>query len=125
MPQHQGLLLTATGIRIASTDIRRWTYRKGTARLYGARVSFRLRARKGDESVLEGTLRRLFGPPSELARRGSPRARGLAATVALFGLVLTIVALSRDNVLLALVGLPAFVLGLSAAGTLSSRVVRR
>jgi len=57
-----------------------------------------------------------------LNRRGSPRARALAAIVALAGIPFTAAGIALQIPLLAAAGVPAMILGLAALGALSQKV---
>jgi hypothetical protein len=123
--QHRGVVVGKTGVRVASTDVARWTYHVGTARLYGTDTSFKLRARPGRELDLEAALRRTFGSPLDLERRGSRRARATALSVAVLGLALDVFAIMYDVVPMALIGTLCLLFGVGTFAALSSRAVRR
>jgi hypothetical protein len=122
--ERSAVWLGSTGVQAPRNRVRDWTYVNGVARLYGADTSFTLRARKGQEAMLEALLRGLLGKPTQLERRGSKRGRIIAISAAVVGLVLVGLAFALDSIPLIVVGMPAFIFGLATFGALSQRVAR-
>jgi hypothetical protein len=108
--------------RVRRESVRDWTWLNGVARLYGADANYTLKARSGGEAALESMLRGLFGQPRALQHRGTFRARMIALSVALLGLVSCVSAFMLDSIPLIVVGVPAFGIGLATFGALSQRV---
>jgi hypothetical protein len=119
--KHGGLSVGSTDARIERHQVHRWTVVNGLARLYGLKQSYTLRARSGAESELSASLARCFGPPLTLTRRGSFRARMIALTVGLCGLVGAAIAIGVGVTWLAIVAPLAFILGVATFGALSQR----
>lgn len=119
--KHGGLSIGSTDARLERHKVHRWTIVNGLARVYGLDQSYKIRARSGGESALSAALARCFGPPLTLRRRGSLRARMIALTVGLCGLVSAAVAIGVGISWLAIVGPLAFVLGVATFGALSQR----
>jgi len=119
--KHGGLSVGSTDARIERHKVHRWTVVNGLARLYGLEQSYKLRARSGAESELSASLKRCFGQPLTLRRRGSFRARMIALTVGLCGLVGSAVAIGVGITWLAIVGPLAFIFGVATFGALSQR----
>lgn len=116
-----GLAVGSTDARIERHKVHRWTVANGLARLYGLEQSYKVRARSGAEAKLSASLARCFGPPLTLRRRGSFRARMIALTVGLCGLVGAAVAIGVGITWLAIVGPLAFIFGVATFGALSQR----
>jgi hypothetical protein len=111
-------------LRLARTRVERWTIHGRLARLYCQDISLRLRGRTSAAESLDACLRCWLGAPLLLERRGSARARGIAATVALSGLAFVAAAFALDNVPLVVAGILCVVLGGATFGALSQRVAR-
>ena len=109
---------------ISREKVRNWTVVDTTARVYCSDASLRLDCGDQDAAQLRAMLRGWLGAPTSLERRGSRRARLVALTAAVVGLVLAVAAFAYDSVPLVLVGLPCFVAGLALFGALSQRVAR-
>jgi hypothetical protein len=119
--KHGGFSVGSTDARVERHKVHRWTAVNGLARLYGLEQSYKLRARRGAEAELSAFLSRCFGPPLTLRRRGSFRARMIALTVGLCGLVGAAVAIGVGITWLAVVGPLAFIFGIATFGALSQR----
>lgn len=113
-----------TSERIRCEQVRDWTWLNGIARLYGGEISYTLKSRPGSDEALETLLRGLLGKPRGLQRRGSPRARMIALSVAGLGLAACVSAFVFDSVPLIVVGVPAFGIGLATFGALSQRIAQ-
>ncbi len=98
-----------------------WTLDGDTARVYDRHGGWMLQ--DADGSVLGALLTSLLGPPIRLRRRGSPRARTAALSVACIGALSTATAFGAQSVPLALAGISLFGLGLAFFGALSQKVV--
>jgi hypothetical protein len=102
----------------------RWTLRGNVARLHGSRLSYKLRLVEGDPAAFEQALASVLGTATATARRGSPRARGIAAAVLILGLVALTLAIVLQNLPLLAVGILAGIGGGATFGALSQRVIR-
>jgi hypothetical protein len=120
--EDSALFFGSTGLSAAKFGVREWTFVGGTARLYGADTSFKVRARPGGAVALEALLAGVFGRPTRLKRRGSDRARTIALVVAALGLVAAAAAFYTEVLALMFVGVPAFIFGLATFGALSQRM---
>lgn len=113
----------ATGLKLERFQIRKWTIVDTVARLYASDQSFELRVRDGAQVAVAALLQSVFGSPVRLARRGSTPAIVVSLVAAGFGLIVSGIAIARDDPRL-LFGLPFFLFGLIAAGVLSQRIAR-
>lgn len=111
-------------LKLTHAQVERWTIRGRVARLYCQNVSLRLRSRSRDSQSLASYLRSWLGAPLQLERRGSARARGIAAIVAASGVGLIGAAVALDSVPLIVAGVLCVVLGGATFGALSQRVAR-
>lgn len=107
------LQLGTSGHSIESTQVSDWTTHGSSARLYGPTYSWRLSANNGE--ALEDTLRRVFGRPLQLRRRGSPRARMIAAVTFFVGLLaavcgayINVMPMFIPGLIMALASIPVF-----------------
>ncbi len=107
------LQLGTSGHSIESTQVSDWTTQRSSARLYGPTYSWKLSTTNAE--ALEDTLRRAFGRPLQLRRRGSPRARVMTVVtwfvgllVAVCGAYLDVMPMFIPGVIVALISLPVF-----------------
>jgi hypothetical protein len=111
----------ALALRLPASEIREWTLHGGCARLYGATHSYKLACRPSARATFEAALRNLLGAPVALTRRGTPRARLLAALAAVLGAVALVAGILLQIPLLA-GGVVVLILGFAAFMALSQRV---
>jgi hypothetical protein len=116
-----GMTVGSTDARIERNRVHRWTIVGGVARLYGLEHSYKLGARTGNEEALSAFLSSRFGPPLNLRRRGSFRARMIALAVGVMGLIGAAMAIGIGIDWLAIVGPLAFIFGVATFGALSQR----
>lgn len=100
-----------------------WRWQGDRARLYLQTGALVVRA-ADTPAELQARLRSVFGSPVEFARRGSPRARWLAAALFFAGATLTTVGFIVESHL-ASAGVLLVIAGFAAFGTLSQRVPTR
>lgn len=111
-----------SAIEIPSSQVTRWTLEGNCARLYGGRTSWKLVSHTVDGNSFRSLLAGTLGPPKQLRRRGTPTARRIALCISVVGLVSSAAGISLDIVVLAVVGIPSFVVGLATFGALSQKV---
>jgi hypothetical protein len=107
---------------ISRRDVRAWTLDGGVARVYTAHAGWRVAVPAGEGASLDRILRSVFGSPLILRRRGSARARKIAAGVAAAGAGLVATSFALEIVPLVVVGVPALIFGLATFGALSQKV---
>jgi hypothetical protein len=115
------LRIGTENVSILSSAVQRWTFSKGVASLLCHGTTYRLRPKRGDESALEGCLSSLLGAPTRLERRGSPKARWLAGSAMICGLVAAACGITYDIMLLGVVGVPTMLIGFGVFAALSTR----
>lgn len=101
-----------------------WTLSQGVARVYGPSYSYRLVVAETEAGELGAALTQAFGPVTVTVRRGSLRARTIAMTVCISGLIALVVGILIELVALALVGIVLSILGGATFGALSQRVTQ-
>ena len=118
-----GTLWIGTQESIPRAAAQRWTRSDSGVTVYSREAIHRLCVDRGSELDLETCLRQLIGEPTKLRRRGSPRARIAAVSVACVGLGLTVSSFTiYDSIVPIVIGIPSFVFGIAAFGALSQRV---
>jgi hypothetical protein len=113
----------------SNTTIRRrktigWTLSDRLARVYGDEHSYRLVVTQGDVAELGAALTAAFGPITVTVRRGSLRARTVALSVCISGIIALGTAVFFELLVLALIGIAAAILGGATFGALSQRIAR-
>jgi hypothetical protein len=116
------LSLAGTELELSRQDVRQWTLVGSTARLYGSRFSYKLRLLAEDHEALATALKRVLGSATPLKRRGSVRARIIAGSVCMAGLLSLAAAISLNLAQLLFVAVPAIILGFAAYMALSQRI---
>lgn len=96
-----------------------WRWRRGTATLY--RASGNISVTSDQPAALEAILRSAFGDPREFSRRGSSKARIVAAAVFVAGVTTLVIGLAIRSQIAA-VGAFASLCGFAVFGTLSQSV---
>lgn len=117
------LRLQMSGEELSRATIRRWISRGGVVWLYSDATSYKLKVAEPHRTELEAVLTQALGAMSATRRRGSPRARVLAAGVCLLGLMVLGLAIALQLPQLLVVAVPAVIFGIAAFGALSQRVV--
>jgi|SRR3569623_288528 len=107
---------------IGRADVSAWTIQGSSARVYTRSAGWRFKVSPENAEALRATLAGTFGAPLVLKRRGTKRARMIAAIVALAGAVTTATAIAIDMPPLVVAGVPALVFGLAVLGALSQKV---
>lgn len=107
---------------IVPARVKSWTLSGSTARLYEGDMSWKIVADLKDEGDLRNLLSRLLGKPLLLHPRGSRRARAIALSVCLVGVLLVAVALGLSFMPLFPVGVLGAMVGGATFGALSQRV---
>lgn len=117
-------ILQESGEELSRRTTNRWTLRGRSASLYGTRVTFRIRLVKGDEATFQAVLSSVVGERTQTTRRGTLRARAIAAGFFVLGLALVAVSIAIDNLPLLMVGILVAFAGGGLHGALSQRVMR-
>jgi len=107
---------------IRRVDVTAWTIDGPSARVYTRSAGWRFKVSAEDAAALRTLLAGAFGAPLVLRRRGTKRARMIAAMVATAGAVVTATAIALETPPLVVVGVPALVFGLAVLGALSQKV---
>ena len=107
---------------IRRAEVTAWTIDGPSARVYTHSAGWRFTVGKDDAEALRAMLTGALGAPLELRRRGTKRARMIAAIVALAGAVATATAIALQTLPLVVVAVPALVFGLATLGALSQKV---
>ncbi|HEY6880187.1 MAG TPA: hypothetical protein VI299_19320, partial [Polyangiales bacterium] len=117
------LQLGTSGHSIAPTQVSDWIRHRSSVRLYGPTYSWKLSARNAE--ALEQTLRRVFGRPLQLRRRGSPRVRMLAVVTFFVGLLVAVYGAYVDVMPVFIPGLVAALVSIPVFAALSQHVTSR
>jgi hypothetical protein len=115
------MLIGNDEIRIPRAVVQRWTFSKGAASLLCSGTTYRLRSKRGEESDLENSIRSFLGAPAVLERRGTPKARLIAGSVMLSGVVAAVSGVTFDLMPLFVIGIPSTLVGFGFFAALSSR----
>jgi hypothetical protein len=118
------LQLGESGGEIPARDVRTWTLDGRTARVYTVHAGCRVRADPDQADAFRAMLVSVFGTPRSLTRRGSLRARVIAATVAGLEPAAAESGIFLEITSFAMLGVSAFVFGLAFLGALSQEVTR-
>ena len=110
------------GPQLTRGDVTAWTIDRASARVYTRAAGWRFTTGAENADALTSLLVGVFGRPLVLKRRGSQRARAIAALVAVGGIPLIIAGIALQIPLLAMAGVPAFIFGLAGFGALSQKV---
>jgi hypothetical protein len=108
---------------VAVADVASWTFDGSVARLYGTKFSWALIA-TSDEPLL-ASLMSVLAAPVQLQRRGSRRARTIAAAICLAGIASIPVSIFIDVLPLMLLGVVCAILGFACFAAFSQRVAAR
>jgi hypothetical protein len=119
-----GGVLWPDGSRVSPSDVNAWVSDGSAARLYSNSANWKLKVAHERAEELASALRRVFGPPISLARRGTPRARSAALAVGIAGGCAVAFGLGLNLLPLVLVGVPSLIFGLAAFGALSQKIAR-
>lgn len=119
--QGDGLVAGET-LRIPRTEVQAWTLVGSLARLYGSTATWTVTVNATESASLASLLSRAFGQQLMLRRRGSQRARAIAAVVAGVGATAVALAFAFDLPALVVVGVAATVVAIATLGALSQRV---
>jgi hypothetical protein len=113
-----------SGEELSRNMARSWTVRGTVARIHGIRSSYKLRFADTDRDALTALLTEHFGAPAKSERRGSPKARAIAAAVMASGLVALGFAIAFENIPLLFVGVVSSIGGGASLGAFSQRIAR-
>jgi hypothetical protein len=119
--ENDGVWIGSGDICVPRSAVQRWTFFKGIATLLCDGTSYRLRSKRGQDSELEACLQSLLGAPTRLQRRGSPKARWIAGGIMVCGLVAVPTGIALESMPLAVIGVPAMLIGFGVFAALSSR----
>jgi hypothetical protein len=110
-------------IRLPREAVQRWTFSNGVAALLCQGTTYRLHSKRDCESALEDCLRSVLGAPTMLERRGSAKARWIAGSVMISGLVAVAAGITFDLMPVFVIGVPSTLIGFGLFAALSSRRV--